>query len=68
MKEIREILIMGVKKIHAKAAQNDGELGMDDLKRLESLTRSWKSYFGAEIDAAKEDLDNMPLEELSFSQ
>jgi hypothetical protein len=64
MKEIKEILIMGVRKIHSKAQQNGGELGMDDLKRLESLTRSWKSYFGAEIDAAKDDLESMSLEEL----
>lgn len=64
MKEIKEILIMGVKKIHERAANNGGELEMEDLKRLESLTKSWKTYFGAEIDNTKEDLEDMSLEEL----
>ena len=36
----------------------------EDLRRLESLTRSWKAYFGAEIDEAGEDLKEYSLDEL----
>lgn len=62
MKEIQEILIKEVKRIHARAIV--AELEMDDLKKLESLTKSWKTYFGSEIDEAKSDLASLSLDEL----
>lgn len=62
MKEVKDILVMEIKRIR-EAAQH-GRLGMEDLRALESLTRSWKNYFGNEIDTAKETLSELSIEDL----
>ncbi len=62
MKEIQEILVLEIKRIHTRC--KTGELEVADLRRLESLTKSWKSYFGSEIDEAKSDMEGMSVEEL----
>lgn len=62
MKEVREILVIEMKRLREKTEM--GILSPEDLKRLESLTRSWKNYFGNEIDETKDTLDGVSKEDL----
>lgn len=62
MKQVREILVIEMKRLREKV--DAGALAPDDLKRLESLTRSWKNYFGNEIDETKDTLDGISKEDL----
>ena len=62
MKELQDILIKEIKRVHARCSQ--GELDIDDLKKLESLTKSWRTYFGTEIDTQKNELTEMSVEDL----
>lgn len=62
MKEIQEILILEIRRIYERCKVE--ELEASDLRRLESLTKSWRTYFGTEIDEAKSDLEGMSVSEL----
>lgn len=62
MKLMKEILITEIKRIHADAME--GPLEMDQLKRLESLTKSWRAMFGTDIEMINDDLNGMSLNEV----
>lgn len=62
MKEMKHILQLEVKRIHEAAVE--GPLTFEDLKRLESVTKSWRTYFGTEINIVEDDLSSMSLDEL----
>ena len=67
MKELTTIFMSQIQLLHKKAeklAEEGKALELSDLRKLESLTKAWRTYQGAEIDAADETLSDMTSEEL----
>ena len=67
MKEFKNIFMAQIQLIERKSKEmaTRGEpLELNDLRKLEALTKAWRSYQGTEIDLTDETLKELSSEEL----
>ena len=62
MIELQEIFLREINRLND--ASKKGPLDMDDIKKLDLLTRSWKSYSGNQIVDDKDPLDGLTAQEI----
>lgn len=63
MKELEQTFKIEIKRLYEKALVQP--LDMDEIKKLESLTRSWKAYSGSRIDDEESITHELTKEELT---
>ena len=62
MKELEDIFKREIERLNV--ASERGPLDIDDVKKLDLLTRAWKSYSGNQIVEDLEPLKGMTAEEI----
>ena len=61
MKELEDIFIREIERLNT--ASKRGALDIEDVRKLDMLTRAWKSYSGNQIVEESDPLEGMTLEQ-----